>query len=249
MNKTPSNSADVSSTLSSISVDDKITWQDKVFVSFDIDWAHDDVLSDTIDLVEKADIAATWFVTHDTPLLSRLRANGKFELGIHPNFNFLMQGDFRNGKSATEIVQRLMKIVPEAKSVRSHSTTQSAYLYDIFKAQGLLFECNQFIPVQSGITLRPWNLWNGLTRVPYFWEDDVVCMYEHSADIKSALGYSGIRVFDFHPIHVFLNTENLERYEKTRPLHHISRDLMGHRYEGYGARSQLLELMLQLGGE
>ncbi len=74
--------------ISSIVVNEEHTWKDKIFLTFDIDWANDDVLNDTIDLIERSDIAATWFVTHDTPVLNRLRANPRFELGIHPNFNF-----------------------------------------------------------------------------------------------------------------------------------------------------------------
>ena len=54
---------------------------------------------------------------------------------------------------------------------------------------------------------------------------------------------SGLKVFDFHPIHIFLNTESLERYERTRPIHHNPKELIKHRYSGYGARNQLIELL------
>ncbi len=76
-------------------------YTDTIFLTFDIDWACDGVLADTIDMVEQADICATWFVTHDTPLLNRLRKNPKFELGIHPNFNNILMGkpDSVNGKT------------------------------------------------------------------------------------------------------------------------------------------------------
>jgi len=106
------------------------TWEDYLFLTFDIDWAHDEVLSYTIDLVEEADVYATWFVTHDTPLLERLRENPKFELGIHPNFNNILAGKYDpdNGKSAEQVIDKLLSIVPEARSVRSHSLTQSSKL-------------------------------------------------------------------------------------------------------------------------
>lgn len=55
----------------------------KIFLTFDIDWASDEVLEYCIDIIEKANVKATWFVTHETPLLERLRANPNFELGIH----------------------------------------------------------------------------------------------------------------------------------------------------------------------
>jgi len=69
-----------------INISDEQSWKDKVFITMDLDWACDDVLNDTIDLVERYDVAVTWFVTHDTPVLERLRENPKFELGLHPNF-------------------------------------------------------------------------------------------------------------------------------------------------------------------
>ena len=141
--------------ISQIHPDDPSTWENKNFITFDIDWAHNDVMSDTIDLMERFDIAATWFVTHDTPLLKRLRANPKFELGIHPNFNFLLAGDPRNGATAEEVVDRLLEIVPEAKVVRSHSTTQSSRLLEIFEKKGLTHDCNHFIPEQAVIKLKP----------------------------------------------------------------------------------------------
>lgn len=123
-------------TISTIRVDDETTWRDALFLTFDIDWAHDDVLNDTIDLVEEAGVAATWFVTHDTPVLKRLRDNPKFELGIHPNFNYLLEGGDRNGCNAREVIERLRVIVPEATSVRSHSMTQSTGLLDLFVRGG-----------------------------------------------------------------------------------------------------------------
>lgn len=88
------------STFKKIVVDDPRTWTDAIFLTFDIDWAHDEVLNDTIDIVERAGVAATWFVTHDTPVLERLKHNPNFELGIHPNFNYLLQGNSKNGKTA-----------------------------------------------------------------------------------------------------------------------------------------------------
>ena len=232
-------------TISAIQVGLQVHWSTSPYLTIDIDWADDAILADTIDLVEAFNVPATWFVTHDTPLLQRLRGTSDFELGIHPNFNFLLGGDGRAGRDAAEVVERLLSIVPEAKSVRSHSTTQSSGLLDLFTRCGLTHECNSFIPVQSDIELKPWLLWSGLTRVPYFWEDDVACLYG-SADagqMSELVKLAGIKVFDFHPIHVFLNTENIARYEQTRGLHHSPRELLAHRCKGDGTRTRFLELL------
>ena len=112
-------------TISSIQVENEESWREKIFLTIDIDWAHDEILLDTIELVEEAGVAATWFVTHETEVLERLRSNPYFELGIHPNFNFLLQGDARNGGNAGEVISNVVQMVPEATSVRSHSMTVS----------------------------------------------------------------------------------------------------------------------------
>jgi hypothetical protein len=93
----------ISAKLGDIRVDELSTWQDKLFLTLDIDWAHDEILAKTIDLLDRSGVQATWFVTHDTPLLERLCANPNYELGIHPNFNWLLAGDSRNGATAVEV--------------------------------------------------------------------------------------------------------------------------------------------------
>jgi hypothetical protein len=236
----------VSRTLSSIQVGAEADWSGAPYLSIDIDWAHDDVLADTIDLVEEHHVPVTWFVTHDTPLLARLRSHPDFELGIHPNFNFLLSGDGRTGRDAAEVLDRLMAIVPEAKSVRSHSTTQNSGLLDLFARRGLTHECNAFIPVQAGMALKPWRLWSDLTRVPYSWEDDVACLYGPESDawpMSRLVGLAGIKVFDFHPVHIFLNTEHMDRYRKTLGWHYAPQELRAHIYEGEGSRTRFLELL------
>lgn len=236
------------SKISSIDVRDERTWTDELFLTFDIDWAHDLILQDSIELIESAGAAATWFVTHDTLLLERLKSNPKFELGIHPNFNFLLNGDSRNGSTAQEVVDRLINLIPYVKSIRSHSITQSSVLLDIFEASGLTHDVNHFIPAHTGMELVPWVLWNGLVRVPYFWADDVACMCGPVDRIDKLTTCRGLKVLNFHPIHVFLNTEDLSRYESTRHLHQNPSELIKYRYEGEGTRTRLLDLIKSGGG-
>lgn len=219
-------------------------------LTLDLDWAHDVVVADTIDLVEQHGIPATWFVTHETPALERLRSNPLFELGIHPNFNFLLQGSHRAGRDAAEVLDRLLAIVPEARSVRSHSVTQSSVLLELFRSRGLTHECNTFIPWQAGISLKPWSLDNGLVRVPYFWEDDVAfARSDGSTNMEILTHLPGLKVFDFHPIHVFLNTEDADRYERTRPLHRRPGELLEHRCRGRGTRTIFQELLGAIAAE
>lgn len=235
--------------ISEIDSADPATWEGRIFLTFDIDWANDEVIDDTIAIVERAKCAATWFVTHDTPSLSRLRANSLFELGIHPNFNFLLQGDPRNGATSEEVLDRLLTLVPEAKAVRSHSMTQNSVLLSLFADRGLTHDCNHFIPHEAGIPLKPWRHWDRLTKVPYLWEDDIACLTGWGSAIDEVVCRPGLRVFDFHPIHAFLNTETLGRYEDARPDFADPSRLLARRYQGNGVRSHLQALLSTAGAE
>jgi hypothetical protein len=231
------------SKISDINLSESDSWCNNLFLTFDIDWAHDEVLNHTIEMVEKVDVCATWFITHDTPVLNRLRENPKFELGIHPNFNFLLNGNTSKGKNSNEIIDEILEVVPDAKSVRSHSMTQSSKILQMFVEKGLKYDCNHFIPAQAEIELKPWELWNGLIKVPYYWEDDIACIYGDPLNFDVLLNRKGIKVFDFHPIHVFLNTNDIHLYEETKSHHRKKDMLLSKKFNGIGTESYLLELL------
>jgi len=132
--------------IKNINIKDSKSWENKIFLTFDIDWCSDEVLEYTLDLLDQFDAKATFFVTHQTKLLDRIEKNENFELGIHPNFNFLLNGDFRYGKSMGEIVRYYLEIVPNAVSVRSHSMTQNSNILDLFRKNGL-----KFVTFQNGL--------------------------------------------------------------------------------------------------
>lgn len=189
--------------------------KDSIYITIDVDWACDEVLGHTIDFLEENEMKATFFVTHDTPLLNRLRESSLFELGIHPNFQYLLNGtsEFHNME---EVLEHILEIVPEAVSVRCHSLVQSSPLLDLFQSKGLKYDVNLFIPWESGIELRPIRHWNGMLRVPYCWEDDGACISGNWITKDQLSELKGLKVINFHPIHLYLNTERLERYEIAR---------------------------------
>ena len=78
-----------------INLNARSSWQDKIFLTFDIDWCSDELLLYALNFIEEYKLKATFFVTHETGLLERMRDNENIELGIHPNFNPLLSGDFR----------------------------------------------------------------------------------------------------------------------------------------------------------
>jgi len=228
------------STLSKIDPKLESTWKRKFFLSLDIDWAHDEVIRDSLELIKRAQIQSTWFVTHQTSILSDLQQDSLIELGIHPNFNPLLEGE--SNRSSTKIINDCLSMVPNARSVRSHSLTQNERLIDQFKNAGLTHISNFFIPLECGMQIRPFCLWDFMIMVPHVWQDNVALKMNMRFPVISDLEL-GPLVLDFHPIHIYLNTENLERYERTRPFHKNPKELIKHRYSGYGTRNRLLELL------
>lgn len=220
------------------------TWKDKCFITLDIDWACDEVLTQSINLLESFQAKATWFITHDTPLLNRLKENPNFELGVHPNYNGLLNLDPQYGDSAEKILDKLLNLVPNAKSVRTHSLLQSNRIEDLFESKGLTHECNHYIPYHSGIELKPWVIWNNLTKVPHFWEDDLECKTSLKEDNIKFQNLKGIKVFDFHPIHLFLNTDKMQRYEDSREFHQKTSKLQEFINHDFGVLNILKNLLI-----
>lgn len=230
--------------ISSIRVEDPHTWKDKIFLTLDIDWASDDIIQDTLTIVEKSQKKATWFFTHYSPLIETIDKNPNFEIGIHPNFNkILFDQDISNGKNSSEIISKLMNIFPLASCVRSHSMTQSSGILDLFKSYGLKYDCNHFIPFQSHIELKPWKHWNGMVKVPYNWEDDVLLMYPNIQKNWDFLHKNSFNVLDFHPIHIALNTSSLDHYNNTRSTHNKWNELIKNRENKFGIRNLFKELL------
>ena len=217
------------------------SWANRYFLTFDMDWAHEDIIQDVINLVEEANASATWFVTNQSEAIPQLRENPRFELGIHPNFNPLLLG--KGGEGHAEVVQKLMELIPEATSSRSHSITDGGLIRHALRSNGITHESNINIPEASGMSLHPFYDSYGLVRVPYCWADEHAWAGTQSDDFENIQHRLELAVFDFHPIHVFLNTECLERYERTRPHHQNPAELLKHRFSGYGTRNRLLDLL------
>jgi hypothetical protein len=212
---------------------------DGLFITFDLDWCHEEVLLDSINLLEKYNAKATFFVTNFLDCLDNLSSSENYELGIHPNFNPFIHDVKKPESSPQKIIDDLLTIVPDARTIRCHSLLQSSRLTQLFFQKGITHESNIKIPNLAAPDARPFKHPTGMIMCPYHWGD--------YSDVSVPFGSMGALpiyfVVDFHPIHVFLNTENLDRYEKTRDIHQDPSELLKYRYEGYGTRSRLLELL------
>lgn len=178
-----------------------------IAVTLDIDWAPDFAIDFVADQLIRFHIPATWFVTHNSPAVERLRSHSElFELGIHPNF----EPGSTHGQNTPEILSHCQQLVPDAKCVRMHGLMQSTRLLESILAQTeLTVDCTLFLPRTPAV--RPVNYrlrGRTLTQIPFVWQDD----FEMEAELpdwqpESVLEIgSGLKVFNFHPMHIFLNS-------------------------------------------
>lgn len=222
---------------------EKENWKDNLFITIDTDWANDTILNDTLEVLQKNNTKATILITNETDLINDINKNDLFELGIHPNFNYLLNGDFRYGKNYKEVIDYYMKIVPNAKVVRSHSVTQNTLILDYFYQIGLKYDLNLEIPAFTKLANKPYLDWTGLIKVPYFWQENISFKYSWDLKIENFLSLDCIRVFNFHPIHIYLNSESTDRYEKIKKnISNIDKIKQNINVQSRGVRDFLLDL-------
>ena len=191
----------------------------RIFVTIDQDWACDEVLKDTSELIDELNIPVTLFVTNDTPMLNELRKNPLFRLGIHPNFLPQLNGQSKMPFRA--VLEEMRDLVPEAEDLRCHAIVDATPILVTAHEMGFLRDFNLFLPYSSGMVLKPFRHFGGLTRIPYFYEDDAYCFEAEPAEpAEHLLKNEGLKVFNFHPIHLFLNTEAMDRYDRAKPFYH-----------------------------
>lgn len=181
-------------------------------ITLDIDWAPDFVVESVASELRARGVRATWFVTHGGAALDSLRAEpGLFELGLHPNF---LPGS-THGATPLEVLSNLLALVPEAVSMRSHAVVQSApILRTVIAETPLLVDSTLFLPDMAHIRpVEQLGAGRKLLRVPFFWADDHE-MERSPPDWHLArhLGVEGLKVFLFHPIHLFLNSADFSTY-------------------------------------
>lgn len=216
----------------------------KIAITADIDWAPEPVIEHMVTLFESRKMKCTFFCTHFSEVL--LGANKElFELAIHPNFNPLIEG--QNG-SSVEIIDNLMSIYPDAKGVRSHCMLQSTKILNQFAEIGLLYESNHFLPYHTNVSA--FLLWNGMIRLPYIWEDDIHWSYGYNFNSLGVdLNDHGLKIFDFHPIHIYLNTTNGDHYLRAKIFYQNPTELQKFRNDGMqvkGAKDVLMKLFQEI---
>lgn len=219
----------------------------ELYLTFDMDWAIDEVLFDFYSLVKELSVVGVIHVTHETKFINMFREEKILDCGIHPNYNFLLGGGQNEGESVEDILTKIKNIVPEAKCVRSHALTTSSIIESTYSNYGIEYDLNTYIPVQEGMKIFPYRvLTNGAMVLPFIFEDDVYLAESKRRTVDFYLGddFEAPRIFNFHPIHLYLNTDKIETYENARPFFKDIKQLEKMRNtENYGIRDFFTDLI------
>lgn len=195
----------------------------KVYLIFDMDWACDGVMKYFYDEIWERNLpegyGGTLNVTNYSKVLDEIRKDGYLELGIHPNFNRLLCNEDTDGNFATAI-KDLMEIVPDAVSARSHSLVAGSRINQCLYENGIRYASNYFYQPDINMKVRSFKDPSGITQIPFFFEDDLYLTQKTKLSIYDYLEkYDAPLIFNFHPIHLFLNSENLQRYEEAKKVY------------------------------
>jgi hypothetical protein len=184
-----------------------------IVLTADQDWAPAWATTELCQKWVEAGQHGTLFVTHQCASLASLRAAGAVELGWHPNF----RSGSTHGATEAEVLGTLARLVPEAAGVRAHGLMTSTRLASEYARRGLIYESSYLLEGAAG--LAPVVNWDGLVRLPIYWEDDVHMLHEKIFRLdKPGLERPGLKVFNFHPVHVALNSGSPHGYERLKAL-------------------------------
>jgi hypothetical protein len=199
-----------------------IRLMDDCLLTLDIDWAADWMVDRIADTLVAAGVKATWFVTHHSAATSALATEANFELGIHPNF----LSTSTHGANEDAVMRHCLTLVPNARAVRTHSLFQSEPLLARMSEQyGLKIDCSIYLPGATGVSphcVTYSDLGPPLIRVPHIFQDNMHMLSGANFVLDpNFMSTPGLKVFNFHPVHVALNTSSIGAYSLLKINHDI----------------------------
>lgn len=190
--------------------------------SLDCDWCSESILEWTLDIFLEEAVPVTVFVTGKYECLQNLN---NVEIGIHPNFQNLKTEEHE------QQITELLDIYSKAISVRAHALYEYSNLLNLYQRAGLKIDSTPLMYLCESIA--PYKHPSGMLRLPIFWEDDDYFSLEPSWNIEELnLGLPGIKCFDFHPIHLRLNSWSPEQYNYVKQHNFSEQSILDAEYKG-----------------
>lgn len=218
-----------------------------ICLTFDVDWASEETLRYSYNIIEKYSYKPTFFLTHKSQFLSDLIDKKYIDSGIHPNF----LPDSSQGSNYDEIIDYCTRFLPNAKSFRCHRYFDVNDITEVFIKKGFKYDSNLCTFLER---VEPFLHRSGLIRFPIFFEDGAYLFHKHSLNFKKVgkqLFYKeGLAILNIHPMHIGINSPNFNYMREIKDrlsweewnrldlkmLKEIS-------YKGYGIRDFVIEIL------
>ncbi len=200
----------------------------------DTDWASEEQIEFLMNVFKEHHITVTPFLTHASEVIRRLYSDKRNLVGLHPNF---LPGS-SHGANYEEVVSNAKRLWPESVFFRSHSFFDNTHIGRLVANNGFKFDANLLLFLQNGLFPLKHN--SGLLRFPTAWEDDIHFYLKLPMSIScfgQFLDSPGLKIFNFHPVHVFFNTPDDDFYAA------IKRKEALHPFKGNGTMTILTELL------
>jgi len=214
----------------------------------DVDWASDYCIERYVEHAASRGIVPVLFVTHRSAAIERAAAAGRVDLGIHPNF---LPGS-SHGATTDEVLDYVFDLVPDPVASRSHCFADASHIATALARRGITIDSNICCHLQPDLPVL--NHWNGVKRLPVFFEDDVHWEQGGSwrfADYRAAFATPGLKILNFHPFLWAMNVPDADFYAAHRS--HITSlteaDAERLRHRGPGSATFLDEIIDWVGQE
>ncbi len=194
-------------------------------ISLDIDWAPDWMIDEAASILIENKVKATWFATHQSPSIENLISEKDlFEVGVHPNF---FHGSSQGG-DPREVMTTLKQWFPDAQIVRAHSLYQSEkHLQMMCEEFNIKIDCSIFLKDTDNVTphtIRYSEKGEALVRVPHVFQDNMHILDNLGVSkLKKKFMKPGLKVLNFHPVHLVLNSSSLRNYNLIKESYVINK--------------------------
>ena len=199
-----------------------------IALTCDIDWAPDEVIEHFLSIVNDFSVKVTFFCTH------RVNIEGGHELAVHPNY--------KPEEPYEETLKKLLNLFPTANGLRNHSLYFSGRIVPILSKYKIQYISNCMMYKQS--LIRPFLISKDILQLPIYFMDDVHMHFDGRFQLDDLnLTQPGLKIFTFHPVHIFLNTNSLDIYESAKKYYHQPEELRNYRNHNRGINDLFMELL------
>jgi hypothetical protein len=212
-----------------------------IVITGDTEWSPIEVIDYMTDILAEYGIRATLFCTDEAD-----KSIKGHELAIHPNFRSSIELEDFESK-----IRALLAIFPESVGIRPHGPMFDTRLVPIYLDCGLKYDSSFLFPN----AVMPFSIF-GITECPIWWMDSHACGFEKRRFTKEfitgqihSMKTEDVCLFNIHPIHVYLNTDSLERYFAAKHCYHDPIKLWKHRNHARFGVEDCLRTILDSGVE